>query len=386
MVASSSPQTVLVLGGGIGGVVTANRLRRRLDRRHRVVLVDLEEDFTFAASYLWVMTGHRTPAQVTRPLRRLERRGIDVRIGTVEGIDPQAHTVVVDGHELIGDHLVVSLGAQQVPETIPGLAEHGHTFATLPGAQQLGVELDRIESGRVLVATASPIYRCPAAPYEAAFLVDALLRRRGVRDRVEVLVHAAEPAPMGVAGPQVSGAVTQMLAARGITYHPAHQITGVEPQLARFADGQDVPFDLLAYMPPIAAPTVVGESGLAGPSGWIEADRHTLRTGHENVYAIGDNVQITLGIGKPLPRAGVFAHAQGQVVADTIAAAIGGRPAPGGFDGHGGCFIEIGDGRAGYGSGDFYADPAPRITLRPPGRAFHLGKVAFEQDVLRRWL
>jgi sulfide:quinone oxidoreductase len=386
MAATSSPQTVLVLGGGIGGVVTANRLRRRLDRRHRVVLVDREEDFTLAASYLWVMTGQRTPAQVTRPLRRLERRGIDVRIGTVESIDPQARTVVIDGQVLTGDHLVVSLGAQQVPETIPGLTEHGHTFATLPGARRLGVELDRIESGRVLVATASPIYRCPAAPYEAAFLIDALLRRRGVRDRVEVLVHAAEPAPMGVAGAQVSGAVTQMLAARGIAYRPGHQITGVEPQLARFADGQDVAFDVLAYMPPIAAPAVVGDSALAGPGGWIEADRHTLRTGHENVYAIGDNVQITLGIGKPLPRAGVFAHAQGQVVADAIVAAVHGRPAPGGFDGHGGCFIEIGDGRAGYGSGDFYADPAPRIALRPPGRAFHLGKVVFEQDVLRRWL
>jgi len=237
MAAATSPQTVLVLGGGIGGVATANRRRSRLDRRHRVVLVDREESFAFAASYLWVMTGKRTPAQVTRPLRRLQRRGIDVRIGTVEGIDPAARSVVVDGQVLTGDHLVVSLGAQQVPETIPGLAEHGHTFATLPGAQQLGLELDRIESGRVLVTTASPIYRCPAAPYEAAFLIDSVLRRRGVRDRVDVVVHAAEPAPMGVAGPHVSAAVTRLLAARGISYRPGHQITGVESQLARFADG-----------------------------------------------------------------------------------------------------------------------------------------------------
>lgn len=386
MGASSSPQTVLVLGGGIGGVVTANRLRRRLDRRHRVVLVDREEAFALAASYLWVMTGHRTRAQISRPLRGLERRGIDVRIGTIESVDPAARTVVVDGQVLTGDHLVVSLGAQQVPESIDGLSEHGHTFATLHGAQQLGAQLQRIESGRILVATASPIYRCPAAPYEAALLIDSVLRRRGVRDRVEVVMHAAEPAPMGVAGPQVSEAVTQMLATRAIAYRSGHRITSVEPGLAGFDDGQDQPFDVLASMPPIAPPAVITASGLAGPSGWIEADRHTLRTEYENVYAIGDNVQITLGIGKPLPRAGVFAHAQGKVVADTIAAAIGGRPAPDGFDGHGGCFIEIGDGRAGYGSGDFYADPAPRIKLRTPGRAFHLGKVAFEQVVLRRWL
>ena len=191
---------------------------------------------------------------------------------------------------------------------------------------------------------------------------------------------------MGVAGPTVSGAVTQLLTARGITYRPGHQITGVEPQLARFADGQNVPFDLLAYMPPIAAPTVVGASGLAGPGGWIEADRHTLRTGFPGVYAIGDNVQITLAMGKPLPRAGVFAHAQGLVVADTIAATILGRPAPAGFDGHGGCFIETGDAPPRNGSGHFNPEPPPRDPLRPPGRALHLGKVAFEQNVLRRWL
>ena len=386
MATSSAPQTVLVLGGGIGGVVTANRLRRRLDRRHRVVLVDREEDFSFAASYLWVMTGQRTPAQVTRPLRRLERRGIEVRIGTVEGIDPVGRTVVVDGQTLTGDHLVVALGARQVPQTLPGLVEHGTTFATLAGAQRLRQQLSQITSGQVLVATAAPIYRCPAAPYEAAFLIDSVLRRRGVRDRVEVAVHAAEPAPMGVAGPQVSAGVSQMLSARGIEYRPAHQVTGIERTAATFADGQDVPFDVLAYMPPIAPPTVIGQSALAGPSGWIEADRHTMHTGHENVYAIGDNVQIPLGIGKPLPRAGVFAHAQGKAVADTLVANMLGRPAPHGFDGHGGCFIEIGDGRAGYGSGDFYADPAPQIELRSPGRAFHLGKVLFEQDVLRRWL
>ena len=78
-----SGQTVLVLGGGIGGVVTANRLRKHLGRRHRIVLVNRETDFSFAASYLWVMTGSRRPDQVTRPLKRLERRGIEVVIGNV---------------------------------------------------------------------------------------------------------------------------------------------------------------------------------------------------------------------------------------------------------------------------------------------------------------
>jgi sulfide:quinone oxidoreductase len=70
-------QTVLILGGGVGGVVAANALRRRLPRRHRVVLVDREPDFSLAASFLWVMTGERRPAQITRPLARLARKGIE---------------------------------------------------------------------------------------------------------------------------------------------------------------------------------------------------------------------------------------------------------------------------------------------------------------------
>lgn len=382
---ATPPRTVLILGGGIGGVAVANRLRRRLDRHHRVVLVNREEDFSFAASYLWVMTGARRPAQVTAPLKRLERRGIEVIIGDVQRIDPATRTVTVSGRDLTADHLVVALGADWATDRVPGLADHGHTFATLPGAQRLAPELARISSGRITVLTAAPLYKCPAAPYEAALLIDAGLRARGVRDRVQVGVRSAEPAPMPVAGANVSAAVVEILAARGIDYRPGAQVTAVEPGLLHFG-GETEDTGLVVYMPPIAAPRVIADSALAEPDGWIHADPHTLATGFEGVHAIGDNTHIVLGIGKPLPRAGVFAHGQALAVADTIAAAITGRGQVGRFDGHGGCFIETGNGRAAYGSGDFYADPAPAVTINRPGHRWHWGKVAFEANVMRRWL
>jgi sulfide:quinone oxidoreductase len=382
---ADTSQTVLVAGGGIGGIATANRLRRRLDRRHRVVLVNREPEFTFAASYLWVMTGSRRPEQITRPLKRLERRGIEVVVGAVTDIDAVTRTLTVGGRALTCDHLVVSLGADWATDRVPGLGEHGHTYATLPGAQRLARELERIESGRILVVTAAPLYKCPAAPYEAALLIESSLRARGARDRAQVAVRSAEPAPMGTAGADVSAAVQQLLADRGIDYQPGRQITGVEPGRVQFGDaGEDA--DLLVYMPPIAAPTVIANSALAADDGWIHADRSTLATAFEGVYAIGDNTHIGLGIGKPLPRAGVFAHGQAHVVADTITASITGKQAPEGFDGHGGCFIETGEGRAAYGSGNFYADPAPTVALHPPARRWHWGKAAFEQLVMRRWL
>ena len=237
-----------------------------------------------------------------------------------------------------------------------------------------------------MIVTAAPLYRCPAAPYEAALLIDDTLRHNGVRANVEIALHSAEPGPMGVAGANVSAAVTEILASRDIDYRPSHQITAVEHGSAAFVDGQFEAFDLLVYMPSIKVPAVVGASSLASSSGWIEADRHTLATVFPGVYAIGDNVQLPLSIGKPLPRAGVFAHAQALVVADNIVAVIEGRVAAATFDGHGGCFVEIGSGKAGYGTGDFYAEPSPQVTLRAPSRRHHLAKVAFEYNVMKRWL
>lgn len=38
-----------------------------------------------------------------------------------------------------------------------------------------------------------------------------------------------------------------------------------------------------------------------------------------------------------------------------------------------------GIGKAGFGSGDFYAEPTPHVKLRPTSRVLHLGKVAFEK-------
>lgn len=59
--------------------------------------------------------------------------------------------------------------------------------------------------------TAAPAYKCPAAPYEAAMLIEAFCRKCGVRDTVQIDVYAAEPAPMGVAGPEVSSAVKSIV-------------------------------------------------------------------------------------------------------------------------------------------------------------------------------
>lgn len=380
-------QTVLVLGGGVGGLVTANTLRKLLPRGHRIVLVEREANHLFAPSLLWLMIGRRSAASISRPLERLRRKGIEVLRGDIQRIEPEARRVTVDGKTLQGERLVIALGAELAPESIPGLPEAGHDFYTLAGAESLRDALRSFRSGRLVVLTAAPAYKCPAAPYEAAMLLEYDCRKRGVRGRVQVDLYAAEAAPMAVTGPVVGAAVRQMVEGKGIAYHPEHQVTSVDAKARRiaFANDRHAEFDLLAYVPPHRAPAVVREAGLVAESGWIPVDRNTLETRFPGVYAIGDVTGIPLKMGKPLPKAGVFARSQGEAVARNIARAVTGKGAPARFEGYGECFIETGDGRAGFGQGNFYAEPTPQIALKAPGYRWHIGKVLFEKSWLRRW-
>jgi sulfide:quinone oxidoreductase len=270
---------------------------------------------------------------------------------------------------------------------VPGLAEAGHDLYTLAGAQSLCAALPALRKGRLAVLIAAMPFKCPAAPNEAVMLLEYDCRRRGVRRDVAVDLYTPEPGPMPVAGAQVSAALRNMIEAKGIGYHPGRAIASVDPvkRCLTFADDTEAGYDLLAYVPPHRAPKVVRDAGLCGESGWIPVDKGTLETKYPGVYAIGDVAGILLSsIGKPLPKAGVFAHNEADVVADNIVRAITGRGEPRRFTGNGECFVEIGDGRAAFGSGNFYAEPAPSIQLRNPSRMQHVGKVLYEKFWLYR--
>jgi sulfide:quinone oxidoreductase len=381
-------QSTLVLGGGVGGVVAAVELRKQLSSRHRVVLVDRREQHLFEPSLLWLMTGDRSASAISRPLASLRKKGIEVVHGTVEHIDCENRRATVSGEELSADRIVISLGAELAPERIPGLADAGFNLYTLAGAKRLSVALRNFQQGRVVVLTAAPAYKCPAAPYEAAMLLEYYFRKNQVRGRVLVDLYAAEAGPMGVTGKDNSAAVRRMVEQKGIGFYPEHQVESVDPKANRisFTNGAHADFDLLVYVPPHRAPTVLHESGLVGDSGWISVHRETLATEHDGIYAVGDATSITLKVGKPLPMAGVFAHGQAQVVAQNIARDINKKGRSARYNGHGMCFLEAGDGKAGLGRGNFYAEPTPKVKLHRVGRHWHAAKVLFEKSWFARWL
>ncbi|HJW91212.1 MAG TPA: FAD/NAD(P)-binding oxidoreductase [Anaerolineales bacterium] len=382
-----SGKNILILGGGVGGLVAANELRRRLPGEHRVVLVEKNPQHAFAASFLWLMTGDRRPEQITRDVRRLVRPGVEVILAEVQAIDLTNRRVQTSMQTVGYDYLIVSLGAELAPEMIPGLAEGAYTFYTFDGAVKLRDALHDFTGGKVAVVVSALPYKCPGAPHEGAMLIVNYLSRRSLGDKIEVHLFTPEPQPMPVAGPVLGEAVSQMLADKGIILHTLHKLTKVDPAACELAfDGKEgFQYDLLVAIPPHRGPRLAREAGLANEAGWIPVDRATLHTQHDSVYALGDVTAISipgrwkLDVSLMLPKAGVFAHAQADAVARRIAAEITGAGVPGEFPGLGYCMLEAGESMAGFAFGNFFSEPSPQIELRKTGRTWHLGKVLFEQ-------
>jgi sulfide:quinone oxidoreductase len=377
-------QTIVVLGGGVGGVVAATELHTRLKTDSaRIVLVERNKIQSFPPSYLWVMTGERRPDTITRDISRLERKGIEVVAEEIKGIDVKARTVAVDGREINYDYLIIALGAELDFNAVPGLAG-AHGFYHLDGAERLRDAVASFPGGRIAIAIAGLPYKCPAAPFEGAMLLEGYFHSRHIRHKVEIAIYTPEPHPMPVAGIPAGEAIQEMMAHKGIAFYGDKQLKAIEEGEMRFKDGSTEPYDLLIAIPPHKAPEVVVKSGLTDKEGWIAVDQYTLETKHENVFAIGDVTRIPLPDGLALPKAGVFAHGEAEVVARNIAARIMGHARRERYDGRGYCFLEAGGGSAGMAQGDFYAHPR-HITLRPPSPVWHWGKVAFERYWLWKW-
>jgi sulfide:quinone oxidoreductase len=257
--------------------------------------------------------------------------------GEVEGIDLKAQRVGTSTGELLYDYLVIALGADAVPEAMPGLAEVAHNVYNLRGAEKLRDAIREFESGRVAVVIASLPFKCPAAPYEAAMLMEAAFTQRGIRSRVELNVYTPETLPMPVAGPVMGQQVKGLVESKGIGFHPQLKLASADPErkTLKFENGREEQFDLLLAIPPHRPPRAIRETGITNEAGWIPVDKWSMETPVENVYALGDVTAIKLPNGLMLPKAGVFAHAQAEAVAERLAARLKGTTSGARFKGDG---------------------------------------------------
>ena len=378
---------IVVLGGGTGGTLLANRLRHQLSSEDaQITVIDRDDRHLYQPGLLFLPFGLARPTRLVRSRSAQLRPGVEFRETEVDHVDLEERKVGLrDGGSIPYDVLVVATGASLAPEETDGLSDPSdtvHTFYDLEGAQRLAAALARFEGGRIVVNLVDMPIKCPVAPLEFSFLADWYFTKRKIRDRVDITF--VTPLDSAFTKPACARALGGLLAERRIdlvTEFNTGSVDGAGRRLVSY-DERETGFDLAVVVPlHTGAPFVGSSPGLGDALGFVPVDQHTLQSkARPEVFALGDSADL------PTSKAGSAAHFQGEVLADNIVAYLRDRPLPASYDGHTNCFIETGFNKALLIDFNYETEPLPGhfpgrlgLPLLAESRLNHLGKLTFEQ-------
>lgn len=379
---------IVIVGGGTGGTLAANRLRHLIpDFDTEIVVVDGNDRHLYQPGLLHVPFGLAQPAAIVRSRQRQLRPGILFIRSEVQRVDLESDQVILaDGSPLGYDALVVASGAALRPEeteglTGPGWRENVLTFYDLEGAAALAGVLATMDRGRLVVNVVDLPIKCPVAPLEFCFLADWFLRRRGVRQRVELTY--VTPLDGVFTRPVANRELSGLLDSKGIevvTEFNTGEADGAAGRLVSY-DDREIGFDLAVVVPLHGGASYVERSeGLGDELGFVPTDPSTLQSRvRPNVFVLGDATDL------PSSKAGSVTHFQGDALTRNVASYLKGEPLSGSFDGHANCFVETGFGKALLIDFNYEYEPLPGhypgpigLPLLKESRLNHLAKMEFE--------
>ena len=369
----------MILGAGFAGLELTARLSESLAEDVRVTLLDQNDSFSFGFAKLDILFGRKARADVRLSYRDISKEGVEFRQERVTSIDPEQRRVTTDEGAYDADILAVALGADYDLAATPGFEEGGFEYYSVAGAERMRDILPDFDSGTILIGILGHPFKCPPAPFEGALLLHDHLVERGIRADAEIRVIGPMSAPVPITK-EVSQSILRALEERGIEYVPNQLVAELDTRNkeARLASGGRVPYDLFVGIPVHRVPGVVERSGLA-VDGWVPVDHTNLTTRFPDVYALGDVAAA------PVAKAGVFAEAAAAVVADDIAARLGGGVLQQPYEGAGSCYIEFGRGMVGKVEANFLGGPRPTARLVGPSRELAEEKEMFGSTRRERW-
>ncbi|HNL22750.1 MAG TPA: FAD/NAD(P)-binding oxidoreductase [Rhodocyclaceae bacterium] len=378
----------MILGGGTGGTLTANRLRRHYKHADvHITVVDQDDHHIYQPGLLFIPFGLAHQQEIVRPRQHQLHKDIEFVQKGIDRVDMDRDTVVLeDGQELSYDVLVIATGATLALDeteglTGPGWNEKVFTFYDLAGATGLEKALADFEGGELLVNVVDMPIKCPVAPLEFCFLADWYFTERGIRDKVNITY--ATPLDGAFTKPVASAKLKELLAEKGVnlvTEFNTGEVDGEGGKLVGY-DGREVPFDLAVVIPLHGGAAYVGRSeGLGDDLNFVPTNKRTLQTlAKANVFAIGDATNV------PASKAGSVTHFEGEVLVDNLIRFLDGKELEEGFDGHANCFIETGFGKALLIDFNYDTEPLPGhfpaavgMPLLKESRMNHLGKLMFQ--------
>lgn len=314
---------VLILGGGFGGVVAAERLANELSDEHQITLVSRSRQFVFYPALVRLAFHQCERDDVAFDLRRsmLSRR-VNFIEGEVARVYPNDRKVVINTGDVEGklpyDYLVFALGRRLATERITGFYEYAHQVLNVEKAIKFGRAVDAFQTGHAVIGMCAGA-RLPTPVFETAFALAGLLKERGQRDGARITIISPSPPELELGDAGASAALRNTLDSHGIELLSNLNIERVTPTAVITTNGFAVNYDLLMLMPPFVGSPAATSFASAANEHYINVDSAMRVVGYERIYAIGDCVNFTG------PKMGHMATRQAEVAAANLAAEIDGH-------------------------------------------------------------
>ena len=313
---------VLVLGGGFGGVVAAERLAEQLGDEHQITLVSRSKQFVFYPKLVKLAFGKAEINDVSFDLRQtMLNRRVNFIEAEVAYIDPFDRTITIAHGQVEGklpyDYLVFALGRRLATERIIGFYEHAHHLLNVDKAINFGKAVKNLHAGRAVFGQCAGA-RLPVPVYESAFALARRLEEKGERESVRITVVSPTTLDLELGDVTAAAAMEKALDAHQIEFVPNLRIKSLTENAA-VTSGESINFDLLMLVPPFRGSSAASHLGITNEEGYINVESTMRVAGEKRIYAVGDCTNFDG------PKMGHMAVQQAEVAAANLAAEIEGR-------------------------------------------------------------
>lgn len=393
---------IAIIGAGIGGLPAAYDLRNALGREHSITVINATDYFQFVPSNPWIAVGWRQPDQITVPLQKpLARRGIDFIAQSVKRVHAAQNRVELgNGSNLDYDYLVITTGPKLAFDEIPGLGPEGYSqsVCTLDHAKRAWAQYQEfVKNPGPIVVGAVQGASCFGPAYEFAMILDADLRKRGIRNKVPMHFVTSEPyvGHMGLGGVGDSKSLLEHeLRERHIKWITNAKVQKVDAEKLTVVEHDDngaekktreLPASFSMLIPAFkGVDAVFGIEGLTNPRGFILIDKQQRNPTFRNIFSAGVCVAIPPVEVTPIPtgapKTGYMIESMISAIVHNIKADIEGGAADAEGTWNAICLADMGDTGAAFVA--LPQIPPRNVTWAKKGKWVHWAKVMFEKYFL----
>ena len=351
---------ILIIGGGLGGISLAAKLRRDMPNAELTVL-DKDEYFYYQPGFTLIAAGHYLPEDITYEKSNLIPDGVKWIKQNAASIDPAANSVKTeDGSNLNYDYLVIASGAEYEFESVKGLSaddigsDNVTSIYTIPGAVAMSSIMKKVgkDGGKIVFSDNKTPMKCSGANKKVTLLTEDMARNLGNRDKLDISIYSG--ARTIFSAPVYAKMIEGMLEERDVKYFTSHQLVEVDKSanIAVFEhtmpyreNGEnklakelvEVKFDYLHLVPRMKASKIYADAGLSVEKGdvagnWISLTRETLQHSEfKNIFAIGNVCGFAAG------KTGASIRKMYPVLAQNLADVIKGREPSARYGGYTAC-------------------------------------------------